>query len=69
MTHQTQQEKERSADFTIPSGCIACGGELEVRLTPGKAWGYCVKCHWLSRPYIEMERDGFRVGSLIEQIA
>ncbi len=50
-------ETEIPRDVTIPGGCILCGGDLEVRLTPGGAGSVCPRCHWLSRPHMHRE-DG-----------
>jgi hypothetical protein len=70
MTETTQRhEEEKRADFTLPSGCIACGGDLEIRLTPGNAYGYCAACHTLSKPHVELSREGFRVGPAIQHFA
>jgi hypothetical protein len=69
MTNTTQQEMERRAEFTLPTACVACSGDLAVRVTPGKAFAYCPKCHWLSKPHVEILRDGFRVGPAIAGLA
>jgi len=68
-TQRVEAETERHADFMLPTGCIACGGELAVRVTPGRAFAYCGKCHWLSRPLVEAVPDGFRVGPAISHFA
>jgi len=62
-------EAQPHSDFTVPTGCITCGGELAVRISPGRAFAYCGKCHWLSRPVVEAVPDGFRVGPTIVHFA
>lgn len=45
-------------DLTIPGGCILCGGDLDVRITPeGAAASVCSSCRWISRPEMRNE-DG-----------
>jgi hypothetical protein len=50
-----------SRDFSLEAGCILCGGELQVRVTPGGARTVCVPCHWISRPHMRKEDDGVHV--------
>jgi len=69
MNITTQQEVERRADLTLPTGCVACGGDLAVRVTPGKAFAYCEKCHWISRPHVEVYPQGLRLGPVIQHFA
>ena len=68
MTHTTQQEMERRAEFTLPLACVACGGDLAVRVTPGRAFAYCSKCHWLSKPHVEIVAEGLRVGPMVQEL-
>jgi len=39
-------------DFKLRGGCVVCGGEMDVRLSPGGCRGYCATCSWISRPLI-----------------
>jgi hypothetical protein len=58
MKHESQQLTIESArDIQIPEGCILCGGDLAVRLTPDGAGSVCLRCCWISRPQMSRE-DG-----------
>jgi hypothetical protein len=39
-------------DLRIPGGCVACGGDLVIRVSPSGAWSYCGRCVRLSRPLL-----------------
>lgn len=39
-------------DVRIPGGCVACGGDLLVRVGPSGARAYCGRCVRLSRPVL-----------------
>lgn len=62
MTTATLTTTEQSADFSLPAGCLLCGGAFNVRLTPGAAWGYCPQCHWLSHPEVWVESGTLRLS-------
>ena len=61
MKHDLQSSSspilESVRDIRIPEGCILCGGDLVVRLTPDGAGSVCLSCHWISRPHMTRE-DG-----------
>jgi hypothetical protein len=48
-------------DFSLEGGCILCGGDLQVRVTPGGARTVCMACRWISRPHMRREEDGVHV--------
>jgi hypothetical protein len=48
-------------DFSLEGGCILCGGDLQVRVTPSGARTVCVSCRWISRPHMHREGDGVHV--------
>jgi hypothetical protein len=50
-----------SRDFSLDEGCILCGGDLQVRVTPSGARTVCVPCRWISRPHMRREGDGVHV--------
>jgi hypothetical protein len=50
-----------SGDFSLEGGCILCGGDLQVRVTPGGARTVCMSCRWISRPHMRREDDGVHV--------
>lgn len=56
-------------EFSIPQGCLICGGELDVRIAPGTARSYCKHCRWVSKPEVKLEKDGVKVGHAIELLA
>jgi hypothetical protein len=47
-----------SRDATIPGGCMLCGGDLVIRVTPGSAGTVCTACRWISRPHMRREDGG-----------
>ena len=58
----TVKTGERSADLNLPGGCILCGGDLDVRLTPSGAQSCCLSCRWIARPHIELGAEGLKVA-------
>jgi hypothetical protein len=61
MTHTTEDHGERVADFTLPEGCVLCGGEVSIRATPAGAHSYCASCHHLSKPELRMKKDSLEL--------
>ncbi len=53
---------ERFAEFTLPEGCLLCGGEVTIRATPAGANSYCPKCHWLSKPRMKVKGNGLELS-------
>jgi hypothetical protein len=62
MLNGTFDHQGEIADFTLPTGCPLCGGELAVRMTPGTSYSYCGHCHWLSRSTVAVGQNSVRVG-------
>ena len=62
MSNGTFDRQGETADFTLPTGCPLCGGELAVRMTPGTSYSYCARCHWLSRSRVAVGPNTVRVG-------
>ena len=51
------------AEFTLPEGCMLCGGAVTIRSTPGAgAHSYCPHCHWLSRTRLRMRKEGLEIA-------
>jgi len=61
MRHALPSQVTPSKDFSLEGGCILCGGDLAVRLTPGRARTVCKACRWISHPHMRREEDGIRV--------
>lgn len=61
MTHSIEDRGERVADFTLPEGCVLCGGEVNIRATPAGAHSYCPSCRHLSRPQLRMKKDSLEL--------
>ena len=57
-----QLNGERFAEFTLPEGCLLCGGEVSIRATPAGAHSYCPKCHWLSKPRMKVKGNGLELS-------
>lgn len=53
---------EHFAEFTLPEGCLMCGGEVSIRATPSGAASYCPRCHWLSRPRVRVRGNGLEIS-------
>ena len=58
---QATEDATLSRDFSLEGGCILCGGDLAVRLSPGRARTVCVSCRWISRPHMKRVADGVHV--------
>jgi hypothetical protein len=53
---------EKVTDFTIPEGCMLCGGDLPVRVTERGAQSVCKSCGWFAKPVLTVTHDGFKVS-------
>lgn len=51
-------------DLRIPRSCVACGGDLLVRVTPSGARAYCRQCPRLSTPLLVPGPAGPQVAEL-----
>jgi len=51
-------------DLRIPGGCVACDGDLMVRLSAFGARAYCGKCQRLSTPLLVPGPTGPQVAEL-----
>ncbi len=60
---------EKVTDFTIPEGCMLCGGDLPVRVTAAGAQSVCKRCGWFARPKLTVTHDGFQVSYAAEGTA
>lgn len=58
----TTAEQGQTRDYTLPEGCLACGADLEVRVSPGGPYGVCRHCGWMGRPIITMTHKGLQVS-------
>lgn len=61
MRHALPTDASTSRDFSLEGGCILCGGDLAVRMSPGHARTVCKACRWISRPHLRREDDGVHV--------
>ncbi len=59
--HEISTDPTESKDFSLEGGCILCGGDLAVRVSPGRARTVCKSCRWISRPHMRREEDGVHV--------
>jgi hypothetical protein len=64
MTASTEKNTgDTISEFTLPEGCMLCGGAVTIRSTPGGgAHSYCPHCHWLSRTRLRMRREGLEIA-------
>jgi hypothetical protein len=51
-------------DLRIPHGCVVCGGDLAIRVTPSGARAYCRQCLRLSTPLLVPGPTGPQVVEL-----
>lgn len=60
---------DRFAEFTLPEGCLLCGGEVSVRATPSGASSYCAHCHWLTKPRVRVKDNGLEISYAATAVA
>jgi hypothetical protein len=53
-----------TTEFTLPEGCLSCGADLPIRVTPAGAHGVCKACGAFSRPQVRLTHEGLRVTYL-----
>jgi hypothetical protein len=61
MRHALPSDAIESRDFSLEGGCILCGGDLSVRVSPGRARTVCMACRWISRPHMRRDEEGVHV--------
>lgn len=49
---------ETPRDFSLAGACLLCGGDLEVRVGPGRATTFCRACRWISHPHMKRGDEG-----------
>ncbi|HYS81245.1 MAG TPA: hypothetical protein VEM76_11080 [Anaeromyxobacteraceae bacterium] len=59
-----EQLEETTRDVSLPAACAACQGEVLVRLTPGRARGVCLACHFVSDLGLARGPDGVHIIQL-----
>lgn len=59
---RTEIEMPDRKEFTLPEGCLVCGGDLPIRVTAAGAYAVCKSCGWFSRPVLTVKKDGLEVG-------
>jgi hypothetical protein len=59
---ETDMKRETPVrDVELEGNCIACGGSVSARFTPGSALGVCVACHLVTPMAMVREGEGVRV--------
>jgi len=56
-------------DLELTGGCLACGGDLSVRLRPGSSRGVCRACGCWSSPHLIRSDDGLHIRHLAGGVA
>jgi hypothetical protein len=70
MEKELMQGEGRAADFTVPSGCATCGGDVQVRRTPGhKAGVVCLSCRAISHPFVQSVTGGLVFHNVLKASA
>ncbi|PTL81869.1 hypothetical protein [Vitiosangium sp. GDMCC 1.1324] len=71
MTASTEKNVgDAVSEFTLPEGCMLCGGAVSIRTTPGSgAHSYCAHCHWLSRTRLRMHKNGLEIAYATQALA
>jgi hypothetical protein len=49
---------ETTRDFSLAGACLLCGGDLQIRVGPGRAATFCPSCRWISRPHMTRGEEG-----------
>lgn len=62
MDSTTKPAIENATELTLPGGCVLCGRDLAVRVTPSGAVSCCTACRWISRPRMQLSREGIKVA-------
>lgn len=52
---------ERTAEMTLTAACVACGGDLLLRVSPDGARTYCPTCHVIAKPKVVFGPHGFQL--------
>jgi hypothetical protein len=47
-----------TAETTLPHACVTCGGDLQLRVSPGSARTFCGVCHTILRPRVSFNAQG-----------
>jgi len=55
------QQETMVHDVELPNACVACGGPLAARFTPGSARGVCLACHVISAMTVSRAGDGLQI--------
>ena len=48
-------------DLRLPGACVACGGDLDIRLSAAGARSWCGQCRWTSRLELQQHEDGLQI--------
>lgn len=56
------QTEPTHVEYTIPGGCVGCGADLPVRVTPRGARGVCKACGWFAKPTLTVTARGLVVN-------
>jgi hypothetical protein len=59
--HAALTKEPKFIEYTIPGGCLGCGADLPVRVTPEGAVGVCKRCGLFSRPTLTFTHNGLEV--------
>lgn len=49
---------ERTAEFTLAGACVACGGDVQLRVSPDGARTWCPTCRIIAKPKVGFGKDG-----------
>jgi len=61
MKFDPQAEAATLRDLHLPGACIACGGDLAIRLSPAGARSWCGRCRWVSRLELQQQEEGLQI--------
>lgn len=54
-------DSSESAETTLPSACLVCGGDLALKVSGRRAVSYCKSCHWVGKPEVTVTFNGLKV--------
>jgi hypothetical protein len=52
----------QTAELTLTGACVACGGDVLLRVSPDGARTYCAACHAIAKPKVHFGPDGLRLS-------
>ena len=62
MVREARLVDEKTAEMTLPGGCLVCGGDVRLRISPHAARTVCAHCEWIGYPEVKRVKGGLHVN-------